>query len=100
MAITISPTEEVIPTPINPITSAGVIAPLADVAETPVRPRIKSSREILPTEEVAETPVIVPLKLEIAVGEPTLEVAPTPVKPITSATSKTYSPPQEFSPQS
>jgi hypothetical protein len=38
-----------------------------------------------PTEEVAETPVMSKAKSKASVGEPTLEVALNPVKPITSA---------------
>ena len=67
--------------PVNPITSAGAIAPTLDVAASPVNgtpvPTI-----IDPTEDVAESPVNgIPIPIII---DPTEDVAESPVSPITS----------------
>ena len=78
--------EAVAETPVNPITSAGVIDPTEAVAETPAG--VTSGLLLIsgePTLAVAETPVMLKATLPIIVGDPTLEVEDTPVNPITSA---------------
>ena len=76
--------ETVAETPVNPITSAGVIEPTAEVADMPVGIIIGFDEILIsPISIVAETPVI-PNAKSGGVIEPTAEVAAIPVSPITS----------------
>ena len=93
--VVIAQTLDVASRPVTPTTSAGDIAPTAEVIVWPANPTISCVGVIAPTAEVANCPDKIPVKSMIGVIDPTLEVAETPVSPMTSATFKTKSPPQE-----
>jgi hypothetical protein len=71
-----APTAEVVDTPTNKCVSLILIAPTDDVVDNPVgiNERLPVGDKA-PTEEVVESPVKLILKSDLAVGEPTLEVA-------------------------
>ena len=97
LSSTVIDTTPVVATPalLIPTTSAGVIAPIAEVKPNPDKPIVISPTESAPTLDVKPEGAVNEIVGDHRiVGEPIADVAETPVTPITSATFKIKSPPQ------